>query len=190
MKLTYSSTWSGWTYAYSTMLIAGLTTPPLVSSPIGKSVESSETIFVYTGMLAADAIIVNFEDNELSTSVALASPTSANASPLTSSKTSSTGPTSSAAPSPPGEQGNLSSGAKAGIGVAAALGVCAVATFGLLIYRSRKRNMIRGSSAPGWERRELSNEPVEAKELSNDAMTARELPDSSRPELNGHHGVT
>jgi len=174
---------------YSTAITAGSTVTPPVSPNISYFRERTETIFVYTGMLAANPVIVQLKDNEIPSSVTLASTTNANSTMLISSKTSTTGPTSSVASLPSSEQGILSSGVKAGIGVGVALGVCAIVALSFLTYRLRKRRTAGDVSTSGWERPELSNKPIETKELSNDAMKAHELPDSSRQELNGHHAV-
>ena len=161
--------------------------------------EVTETIFVYTGELAADPIIAILTGDESPSSVTLASTTSANSSMLTSSKTSITGPTPSktsiagpipsVATSPSEKQGTLSSGAKAGIGVGVALGVCAMVALGFLIYRSRKRKATGDRSTSGTERPKRNNKQMEPAELSNDAMRNRELPDNSRQELEEHHAV-
>ena len=151
--------------------------------------EVTETIYIYKGSFAAEPITLVFEDVEISSSVTLASTTSANSSMLTSSQTSITGPIPSVAASPSVKQGTLSSGAKAGIGVGVALGVCAMVALGFLIYRSRKRKTAGGKSTSGGERPKSNNMQMQTAELSYDAMRDRELPDSSRQELEEHHAV-
>lgn len=181
--------WLTTTDMFLTTITAGSTVTLPVSTNILYYGRRTETIFVYTGMLAADPVIVQLKDNEIPSSVTLASTTNANSSMLISSKTSTTGPTSSVASSPSSEQGILSSGVKAGIGVGVALGVCAIVALGYLTYRLRKHRTAGDVSTSAWERPELSNKPMETEELSNDAMKAHELPDSSRQELSGHHAV-
>ena len=151
--------------------------------------ETSETIFVYTGTVAANPLLVQFKDGEIPSSATLASTTGTNSLMHLPSQTSTMGPTSTGASSPSSKQGGLSSGAKAGIGVGVALGVCAIAALCFFIYRLRKRKTTNDRSMSGLERPELGDKPMEAQELSTDASKARELPDSSRQELNGPHAV-
>ena len=165
-------------------------TTPTVSYEDTESVsEVDETIFVYRGYFAAEPTNLVFEDVEISSSVTLASTTSANSSMLTSSQTSINGPIPSVAASPSGQQGTLSSGAKAGIGVGVALGVCVMVALGFLIYRSRKRKTAGERSTSGGERPKSNSKQMKPEELSDDAMRDHELPDSSRQELEEHHAV-
>ncbi|KAL8924707.1 MAG: hypothetical protein Q9208_003897 [Pyrenodesmia sp. 3 TL-2023] len=176
------------------MSTAGPTSTTEVSFNTTSTTERVETVFVYSGALGANPIVVTTQEDKMSTGVPVASTTSVNALTLT-----------SVAPPAASEQGTsnkeaLSSGAKAGIGVGVASGVCALASLGLfLLYRSRKRKAMRSESSPGWQKPELSNKPMEAKELgdntrevkelSNDAMEAQELPSSPRPEVSAHRIV-
>ena len=182
MTLTYNSTWTKTTYASTTVSSAGSTSTNYAFSNTTTVTERAETVFVYTGVLAAKPVIVAFKENEISTGVLAASTTSPSPAPFE--------PTASVASSPTSEQGGLPSGAKAGIGVGVVLGVCALVSLGFVLYRSRKRKITRGGSTPGWGTPELSNKPVEVKELSNDAMRTLELPGSPGPELDEHHTNT
>ena len=158
------------------MTTAGSTVTSIVSLNSSSISEVTETIFVYAGIAAANPIIAVFQSDEFPSSVTLASTTSANSSMLVTS-------------SPSGEQGALSSGTKAGIGIGVALGVCAMVALGFLIYRSRKRKTAGERSTSGGERPTSNNEQTKPEELSNDAMRDHELPDSSRQELEVRHAV-
>lgn len=70
----------------STAITAGFAVTRLVSHNLSYVTERTETIFVYTGMLTADPVIVQFEDNEIASSVTLASTINANSSMLISSR--------------------------------------------------------------------------------------------------------
>ena len=190
MSFTYNSTVLEENYTYFRASTTGDLITSTASKPWTTATELSQTVFVYAGILAADPIVVEYKDNELSASVTLADPSSSNSSSLAPSKTSSITSVTSTAPSTPSQRGGLSSGAKAGVGAGVAVGVCAIIAVILLIYRSRKRRIIRGNSIPRQERPELSDKPMKAEELSSDAMKARELPDSSPQELDRQHATT
>lgn len=149
--------------------------------------ERVETIFVYSGTLAAKPIIVTFKENQVSTGAVAA--TSATSSPQIS-----VGPSSSSELGV-SDQERLSAGAKAGVGVGVAVGACTLALLAcFFLYRSRKRKTTHAESTPGWRTPELSGNPMGAKELHNDAMTVKEmsndtmtpqeLPSTLRPRVN------
>ena len=192
-KLIYNLTTPTVSYEYPVVTTAGSTVTGVTSRNISSVSEVTETIFVYKGTLAANPIIAVFNGDEFPSSVTLASTISANSSMLTSilttSKTSIAGPTPSVTSSPSGEQGILSSKAKAGIGVGVVLGVCAMLALSFLFYRSRKRKKPGDRSTSGGERPISNNMQMKTVELSNDAMRDYELPDSSRQELEEHHAV-
>ena len=182
MTITYNSTWTATTSAYSTMYPGGSTSSGYVPSTKTSVYETTQTIFVYAGTRVAKPIILHYIQDESSESLPTTSTNSDSPLTPTSSNSVSYRPPTIDTPSATQQKG-LSSGAKAGIGVGVVLGVCALLLLGFLLYRLRKRRTTRGGSTPRPRTPELSNEPMEVKELSNDTMRASELPSSPRPEM-------